>query len=163
MMDIDNFKLINDTYGHLCGDELLKELSSILKENTKAQDKKIRYAGDEFTIILPATNYKDVLVIAERLVTKINSYRFKDRRSQREFNVTISIGVSGFPKDSSIPIELVELADKSLYFSKQKEKSRIVCLRCHAGIYVEKRSLKEIPLPGIFRQKKRNVCFAKRA
>src|SRR3989338_950693 len=123
MLDVDNFKQINDTYGHLCGDEIIREVSRIIRENTKSDDKKIRYAGDEFTIILPKLEIKYVLNVAERLLAKLRTQTFKDKRTGKEINLTMSLGIAGFPQDATDPVELINLADKSLYTSKQKGKN----------------------------------------
>ncbi len=120
MIDVDHFKMINDTYGHLCGDEVIKEVAGIIKDNTKSDDKKIRYAGDEFTIILPQIELKDVIRVAERLVEKVKGHIFQDTRTGKEINVTISLGIAGYPKDSIDATDLINLADKALYISKEK-------------------------------------------
>ncbi|MEK6567232.1 MAG: diguanylate cyclase, partial [Candidatus Omnitrophota bacterium] len=123
MLDLDGFKAINDTYGHLCADELLKDIAKILKDNTKFEDKKIRYAGDEFTIIISNTDTKGIPEIAKRLVDKVSAYRYNDPRSQKEIALTVSLGIAGYPQDAIEARKLVELADKALYISKQKGKN----------------------------------------
>lgn len=125
MLDIDNFKIINDSYGHLCGDEILKDVAGVLAENTKSRDKKIRYAGDEFTIILVNVDAKDIVKVAMRLLTKIDAHHFKEKHSNKEIHLTISVGISGYPQDFSEATELINLADKALYISKQKGKNSI--------------------------------------
>lgn len=123
MLDIDNFKLINDSYGHLFGDEVIKGLAEIIKANTKSEDRKVRYAGDEFTIILPGIEAKEALVVANRIVSKASSHIFKEPRSGKEISITISVGIAGCPNDAKEHVELIELADKALYVSKQKGKN----------------------------------------
>lgn len=123
MLDIDEFKMINDTHGHLSGDQLIKDLAAIIRENTKSEDKKIRYAGDEFTIIMFNLDKKDVSAVAERLVKKVDGWHFKERHSGKELHITISVGIAGFPHDTTDPTELINLADKALYVSKQKGKN----------------------------------------
>lgn len=134
MLDIDNLKMINDTYGHLSGDQLIKDFSIILKNNTKAGDKRIRYAGDEFTIILPNVEAKNIVAIADRLIKKVDAAPFKETASGKEMRITTSIGIAGFPQDSQDPIELIKLADKSLYISKRKGKN---CLSTVSEITTE--------------------------
>lgn len=123
MLDLDGFKAVNDTYGHLCADELLKDIAKILKNNTKFEDKKIRYAGDEFTIVISNTDAKGIPEIAKRLVDKVSAYRYNDPRSQKEIALTVSLGIAGYPQDAAEARKLVELADKALYVSKQKGKN----------------------------------------
>jgi len=148
MLDIDDFKVINDTHGHLSGDELIQDIARIMKENTKATDKKIRYAGDEFTIILPNIERKDVLAIAERLVSKINNQRFKEKHSGREMHITVSVGIAGFPQDTTDPTELINLADKALYMSKQKGKNCVsVVSEITPELFWKKEILERFPCP----------------
>ena len=148
MLDLDGFKMINDTYGHLCGDELLKDIARILKENTKFEDKKIRYAGDEFTIVISNTDSKNILEIAKRLVEKVSAYRYNDSRSQAEIALTVSLGIAVYPQDATDARKLVDLADKSLYVSKQKGKN---CFSCASEITSEivwkKDILERFPCP----------------
>lgn len=125
MLDVDNFKLVNDTYGHLSGDELIKDVAAVLKENTKTEDKRIRYAGDEFTIILPGVDVNGIINIAKRLIARVDAAHFREKHSGREMHVTISVGIAGYPQDTSDPLELINLADKALYISKQKGKNCI--------------------------------------
>lgn len=123
MLDVDNFKTINDTYGHLFGDEMIKEIAELIKQNTKTDDKKIRYAGDEFTIILPNLEAKNVAAVGQRLLARINTHVFKEKRTGKAINITMSLGAAGYPQDSSESIDLINLADKALYVSKQKGKN----------------------------------------
>ncbi len=125
MLDIDNFKAINDTYGHLCGDEIIKDVARLLAEGTKSRDKKIRYAGDEFTIILANVDPRDILKVAQRVAAKISACHFKEKHSNKEIHLTISIGIAGYPHDSSDATELINLADKALYISKDKGRNAV--------------------------------------
>mgnify|MGYP001572783002 CR=1 FL=1 len=122
MIDVDNFKNINDTYGHISGDEAIKWLAEFLKENTKANDQKIRYAGDEFTVIFSKVEQDEITRIGERLISKIKTIPFKEKRSGKEIPITISAGFANFPQDAITATELIDRADKALYVSKQKGK-----------------------------------------
>jgi len=123
MLDIDNFKLINDSYGHLYGDEIIRGLADIIRKNTKPDDKKIRYAGDEFIIMFTKVEPQNILNMAQRLIAKVNSRLFIEKRSGKEIHITISLGIAGFPQDAAEVTELIRLADKLLYISKQKGKN----------------------------------------
>ena len=148
MLDLDNFKMINDSYGHLCGDEILKDIASLLQENTKSEDKKIRYAGDELTVILPKVEAKDLLNVAQRLVAKIDAYHFKEKRSDKQIHLTISMGIAGYPQDSSDATELINLADKALYISKQKGKNCIsTASEITPDLFWKKDILERFPCP----------------
>lgn len=125
MMDIDDFKRINDTYGHLSGDKVIKDVARILEETTKTKDKKIRYAGDEFTIIMTDIEAKDVFSVAKRMLVGIDTYNFKEKYSNKKIHLTVSMGIANYPQDTADPTELINLADKALYVSKQKGKNTI--------------------------------------
>ncbi len=159
MMDIDNFKMANDTYGHLSGDQLLRDISVILKANTKINDKRIRYAGDEFTFILPNIERKDTTAIAKRLVKRIDASRFKELSSGKEMHITISIGIAGFPQDSTDPEKLVNLADKSLYISKQKGKNCVSFVsEITPDLLWKKDMLERFPCP-VFADRHKELAF----
>ncbi|MGN0014232.1 MAG: diguanylate cyclase, partial [Candidatus Gastranaerophilaceae bacterium] len=117
MMDIDNFKHINDTYGHLIGDRVLKEIAATIKNTCRNIDVPARYGGEEFTVILPETASKDATVIAERLRRNIEKIAvpIDDKVTLR---VTISIGISEFPSSSNESEGLILTADKALYKAK---------------------------------------------
>lgn len=119
MMDIDNFKIINDTYGHFLGNDVLKRVGEIIQKNIRAVDVPARYGGDEFAILMPDTRAEDAKEVAERLLGEIKNNPAKFQ--EKEIPITLSIGISSFPAEriqdsTSIIIE----ADHALYLSKQK-------------------------------------------
>ncbi|BEP28952.1 diguanylate cyclase [Helicovermis profundi] len=114
MSDIDKFKNINDTYGHLKGDEVLKRIGKILNSSLRKTDKVGRYGGEEFIMILPNTNTEEAYKICEKIRNNIYGY-FLD---EGNVLVTMSFGISSYPNDGINEQELVEKADKALYFSK---------------------------------------------
>ena len=124
MIDLDGFKGINDSYGHLCGDDVLKQLSAILKNAVRKTDMVIRYAGDEFTILLPTADQNTASMLSKRFIQDVQKTVFKGKDGQ-ELHLTISIGFSIFPTDGERIDELIELADRALYLSKQKGKNRV--------------------------------------
>jgi len=119
MIDVDNFKTYNDTYGHLEGDILLKELSKTFNENVRGVDVACRYAGDEFVIILPDTNVSDAEIVA-------NKIRIKVAELKLQTTVHISIGIAQFPmnKDSN-RYDFMLKADSALYQAKKEGKDRV--------------------------------------
>ncbi len=125
MMDLDNFKGINDTLGHLAGDDALKNLADILKKNMREQDILFRYAGDEFSAIIPGGTLNDVLAVAKRILENVAKSSFGSNPMQPAIKFTVSIGVSCFPEDAVEPLRLIDLADKALYVSKRKGKNHI--------------------------------------
>lgn len=125
MFDIDHFKQINDTRGHLAGDDVLRQLSALTRSNIRQEDILARYGGEEFGILLPTTPAETAAHTAERLRQMVEANVFTS--GEAAFHVTISIGVAGFPAD---PIEsneeLIEVADKRLYAAKFTGRNKVV-------------------------------------
>ena len=131
MIDIDNFKNYNDTYGHLEGDECLKKVSSVLLKNTREQDIPIRYGGEEFIIILQKTDMEKSMMIAEKLRKKVRELNIVNYVDETKKHLTISIGVSTVKATSKIDrMRLVEIADKALYESKDNGRDQITFKEC---------------------------------
>ncbi len=125
-MDIDDFKKINDTYGHSIGDVVLKRIAYILKENCRKTDFIFRYGGEEFVLILPATSLIQGEITCERIRNSIKNFRFYDENGNL-FYVTVSIGLSSYKGRKEIdPSELLKLADEAMYRAKKSGKDRIV-------------------------------------
>ncbi len=122
MMDIDNFKPINDTYGHQIGDEMLRKISKVIKDTIRKIDLPCRYGGEEFALILPETPKKFARKISERLRKRISEIKVKTRDNQ-EISPTVSIGISDFPIDAQEKELLINCADQALYFSKKMGKN----------------------------------------
>lgn len=117
MMDIDNFKQINDLYGHPVGDRMLRDVASVIENTVRKIDLPARYGGEEFAVILPETSGEEAVSIAQRL--RINIEKLKLHVGEDKFvNATISIGISTFPACASNEEELIETADKALYAAK---------------------------------------------
>ncbi len=122
VIDIDFFKQINDTYGHLCGDYVLRELSWIMVDNFRQTDMVFRYGGEEFVILLTETPFDTASIPVERLRKAVESTRFKFKGT--ELNVTISAGISS-SKDVNDISEMFENADKALYMAKEEGRNRV--------------------------------------
>jgi len=123
MIDIDNFKLVNDQFGHAAGDQVLQKLAQLLRSQVREVDVVARYGGEEFTIILPETSLKMALEIADRIHRKIN-HIFSPENKETP-HITVSIGVAendGFLPDFA---SLVEHADKAMYSAKSLGRNRI--------------------------------------
>ncbi len=114
--DIDDFKKINDQYGHPVGDEVLKQIAKFIMEEKRTEDIATRYGGEELAIILPETDKINALVLGERIRRRMLENTFQI--DGNEFQVTISGGVSSFPQDSPTPDELLKKADQALYHAK---------------------------------------------
>lgn len=114
MLDIDNFKKYNDTYGHQKGDQLLRDAAKIFKNAVRLTDVVCRYGGEEFVILLPKTGVGEAKIIAERVRMQFSLY----------LPTTISIGISSVPEDACEPEELIKKADSALYEAKSSGKNK---------------------------------------
>jgi len=120
--DIDNFKTINDTYGHLAGDHILKVVSNCLQNALRSSDIVARYGGDEFAIILPETSKIDTMITAERLRENIASLKLE--YDNRSLSATISLGITSFEPSKEVDkTELIKEADFALYQAKKAGKN----------------------------------------
>jgi diguanylate cyclase (GGDEF)-like protein len=124
MMDIDHFKVFNDTHGHPVGDAILKEIVKITKKCIRTVDIAARYGGEEFAIILPETNAEGGKIVAERIRQSIDDSPFSTPDGHRA-HLSVSIGLSLFPSDASKREELIIAADEALYFAKNAGRNRI--------------------------------------
>jgi len=122
MIDIDFFKKINDTYGHLTGDCVLKELALLLKKSFRGSDVVARYGGEEFLVIMPFANLKDACKKMEYFRKIVESHNF----CMENLKVTISVGVSEYDKKENM-FGLIEKADTNLYEAKTNGRNRVVC------------------------------------
>jgi two-component system cell cycle response regulator len=123
MIDIDNFKQINDTHGHLVGDRVLKQLSNLLKREQRSVDIVARYGGEEFVVLLPETTAAESRNFAERILRRVATHDFGE--TGRPVRVTISIGIASYPDERVTDGEsLLKLADNHLYRAKTDGRNR---------------------------------------
>ncbi|MCD8024438.1 MAG: sensor domain-containing diguanylate cyclase [Candidatus Gastranaerophilales bacterium] len=122
MIDIDDFKLVNDRHGHLAGDQILREVSNQILTTVRKIDVPARYGGEEFVIMLPETNKEGAAIIAERLRKNISSISITTN-DEKVITATVSMGISQFPDHGQIPQDIIEKADKALYNSKRNGKN----------------------------------------
>ncbi|KAB0666780.1 diguanylate cyclase [Oryzomonas japonica] len=121
-LDIDSFKSVNDTYGHLVGSQVLREMGALAQKAVREVDVVIRYGGDEFTIILVETGCDIALMVAERIRKRIESHVFLAPEGYN-IRLTCSIGYACCPDDTLSKYELLEMADKAMYSSKSSGKN----------------------------------------
>ena len=122
MFDLDDFKKLNDSRGHLEGDRVLMKAASLIKETLREIDVAARYGGEEFALILPETSPTGAFVVAERIRLRIEEH-FRKRRGSPK--VTLSGGVASYPEDAETVDDLIQRADQGLYTSKAAGKNRI--------------------------------------
>ncbi len=130
MVDIDKFKSINDTYGHLIGDEVLKMLSRIFTDNLKHKGYAGRYGGEEFALILKDVNEESGIKFAKRLINKIRRLTMYSGTDKGiKLHITVSIGLTFFPDQYKDFSEVLKTADEALYKAKEWGRDRIVLYR----------------------------------
>lgn len=147
MMDLDFFKQVNDTYGHLVGSQTLEDVGLIIKRALRAGDVGARVGGEEFAAFMLDATYAQGLVAAERVRQAIEDYEFlavrrdSGEEKKKSFQLTISIGVASFPDDARDPIQLVEMADTALYRAKRSGRNRVCAYRTSLAITEDLSSL----------------------
>ncbi|MCB5261831.1 MAG: sensor domain-containing diguanylate cyclase [Candidatus Cloacimonetes bacterium] len=124
MCDIDNFKIVNDTYGHDCGDIVLVQLAKVLRSNIRISDIVGRWGGEEFLLVLPETTVKGAMGVIERIRKAVSEMRINC--SEKEINLTISLGMS-YQSENPQRESIVAEADKALYRAKKDGKNRGYC------------------------------------
>lgn len=123
-LDLDHFKEVNDTYGHLIGGQILCEVAKVLKNSVRNADVVVRYGGDEYVIVLFNTDRTKAEIIAERIRKNIENHIFLGREGYR-IHLTACIGVSTFPEDGRTYKKLIESADKSMYIGKNEGRNAV--------------------------------------
>ena len=125
MLDIDNFKNVNDTYGHQIGDLVLRNVAHVIKKVTRAVDTVARYGGEEFVMILPETETENALLVAEKIRNAVQA--METQTGTEPLHITISAGVATYPLHAMDSKALIGFADQGLYLAKRVGKNR-VCL-----------------------------------
>jgi diguanylate cyclase (GGDEF)-like protein len=126
ILDVDFFKNYNDALGHPAGDEVLRQLSTLLKSSVRDNDIVARYGGEEFAVILPATDIEGATKLAERIRIKVEKHRFPNEEIQPGGVLTISIGIAVYPDNATNMEDAIVAADRALYFAKTSGRNRVV-------------------------------------
>ncbi|MEA4955939.1 MAG: GGDEF domain-containing protein [Pseudoflavonifractor sp.] len=127
MLDIDNFKKFNDTWGHSCGDYVLINISSLIKSSVETSNIVCRYGGEEILIILPGIDQSEGMLIAEKIRQNIEDFDFHNGKMQSGIRVTVSIGGATAGNNTKNELELIDLADAALYKAKVKKNDVFWC------------------------------------
>ena len=122
IFDIDNFKMVNDTYGHQIGDEVLKEISKIALDNVREQDITTRWGGEEFFILLPQTNLSGAVIVANKIRTSTQNHIF----TEKSLKITASFGVAQFCIENDDEKTIITRADELLYEAKRTGKNKVM-------------------------------------
>jgi diguanylate cyclase (GGDEF)-like protein len=129
IMDADDFKIINDTFGHQAGDEALKGIARCIRNSIRTIDVAARYGGEEFTVILPQTSKQDATVIAERICLEVTQLEPPPIVRQDKWPFSVSLGLTTFPEDAATAEDFIRNADTALYAAKTQGKNRVVVYR----------------------------------
>lgn len=124
LIDIDFFKKFNDIFGHQSGDAVLRQVAQKLKKNVRSSDFVCRYGGEEMSIILPNTDKNEAVITAQKICQTVAEKPFK-LANDKESTVTISLGVATYPEDGQTPGEIIEQADKRLYYAKENGRNQV--------------------------------------
>jgi diguanylate cyclase (GGDEF)-like protein len=124
MVDVDRFKTINDTFGHLTGDGVLKQLGELLRREVRTVDVVARYGGEEFVIVLPETGLDGAMSFAERIRARVARHEFPN--ADAPLSATVSVGVAAVPPaEIGSPEGLIALADEALYRAKNEGRNLV--------------------------------------
>ena len=126
MVDIDFFKQLNDNYGHHVGDQVLRDIASILIKDMREVDTVARYGGEEFVLILPETSGPGAFLVAQRLRRAVEQAKFFAGSPRAVEHLTISLGIAVFEQDAQFKRDLIEFADAALYQAKHAGRNRVV-------------------------------------
>lgn len=124
VLDVDYFKKINDTYGHLCGDYVLKEIAYLTLQTFRKTDIVFRYGGEEIVVILTETSLEKAIIPLERLRKAIENYPFN--YDSNDIRVTVSIGVEALHSEITSAENLLGNADRALYIAKEQGRNRVI-------------------------------------
>ncbi|WP_432696126.1 sensor domain-containing diguanylate cyclase [Marinobacterium sp. YM272] len=125
MLDLDRFKQLNDTYGHLDGDRAIQHFASTLKSHLRAGDNLFRWGGEEFLLLCPGVSSAEAAALMTRLIAQVAAAPFMTSSGER-LTITCSAGLAGYPQDGQSIRELVSKADQSMYAAKQAGRNRVV-------------------------------------
>lgn len=129
MIDVDHFKAYNDTFGHIQGDQVLKQIGALLKKNLREVDTVARFGGEEFVLLLPDTDKRGAIAVAEKVRVLVEGHSFltEERRDTRR--ITISAGIASYPSDVEEMDDLIDHADIALYRAKEMGRNCIQCFK----------------------------------
>jgi diguanylate cyclase (GGDEF)-like protein len=126
IFDVDHFKNFNDSNGHLRGSETLRDIAALMRKKFRSTDLLAKYGGDEFVIILPQTDKVGAYLAAERLRESVEKQAFPGAETQPQKKITVSIGLASYPEHGATDEEILNRADKALYFAKETGRNRTV-------------------------------------
>nr|WP_285885158.1 diguanylate cyclase [Mesobacillus subterraneus] len=123
LLDLDYFKNVNDTYGHLTGDKVLEIFASFLKENLRSTDIVFRYGGEEFVVLFPRTNDEEAMAVVNRILDQFSKIAFQEH--DQSFNISFSAGIYMVSKPEEGSLDILKMADQALYEAKENGRARV--------------------------------------
>ncbi|MBN1282243.1 MAG: diguanylate cyclase [Proteobacteria bacterium] len=129
MVDVDFFKDYNDTFGHLQGDQVLRQIGGVLRRNLREVDTVARFGGEEFVLLLPDTDKRGAIAVAEKVRLLVEGHRFATPEHKETRSITISAGIATYPDDVEEMDDLIDHADIALYRAKENGRNRIECYK----------------------------------
>ena len=151
-LDLDDFKMINDKYGHPTGDRILHHIAKIIKKMSRSEDVTARFGGDEFVILYPHTQKNKAFAVTKRIIEGIKNHPFiLNNKEKKNYICNLSIGIASYPLDADSSEELMNKADIALYRAKKRGKNKIVCYEDEQesiSVYSERRRLVRHELQG---------------
>ena len=123
-IDVDHFKNVNDSFGHVIGSQLLIDIGEVLTQLLRSSDDIYRYGGDEFVVIMPSVKIDTVHEIATRILKKIKSKKF-DIGEGKEYQLSVSIGIAEYPTDATDAKKIIQFADEMMYKSKESGRGKV--------------------------------------
>lgn len=133
MIDVDDFKSVNDTQGHITGDSVLRELAEVLSRHVREVDLVARYGGEEFSVVLPETDAPGAFIAAEKLREAVSEHLFSGASGEASLEVTVSLGLATYPAHAQDKETLLREADDALYRAKTGGKNRVMASSTRAG------------------------------
>jgi diguanylate cyclase (GGDEF)-like protein/putative nucleotidyltransferase with HDIG domain len=147
MADLDLLRDINNSYGHLAGDAVLRGIADIFRTQLRPYDVPARFGGEEFAILLPETSSETALEIAERIRRAVAEHLFEVETSSDPIRATVSLGVAGYPKDGTDPNELIHQADLAVYRAKLQGRNRVLGASSEPLLLTAERSTRLAAVP----------------
>ena len=153
VIDLDDFKGVNDSYGHATGDAFLKAMADLLINEIRLGDILARYGGDEFTLILPETDLPGAIAFVGRLKEKITAFRLDPGEGRPPVESSVSIGLAAFPDHADTPQDLFTVADQMMYRAKQAGKNTVRAPRIEEAIHLHATAKRDAHLLHLIREK----------